>query len=100
MKPKKHPMRGFAIKAAVLICGVLCTLWVPYLILGLWNRVFGGWYSVFYCYAGSKQFIDSYAPRFFVQFYRWFPVPIGILRQNGALGLVIASPVSEEEFLV
>lgn len=99
MKPKKHPMRGFAIKAAVLISGLLFTLWVPYLVLGLWNRIFGGWYSVFYCYAGSTQFIDSYAPRFFVQFYRWFPVPIGVLRHDGSLGLVIASPVSEEEFL-
>lgn len=87
------------LKACVVIVALFSITYVPYLLLGLWNRVFGGWTSVFYCYAGSTQFIDTYAPGFLIRTLRWFPIPIGILHNDGSRGIVIASPVTEEHFL-
>ena len=92
-------LRAFALKAGVLICGVASLTLVPYAILGIWNRLFGGWTSVFYCYAGSTQFVETYAPSFLVRSFRWMPIPIGILRHANTRGIIIASPVSEQQFL-
>lgn len=95
----RRTLQRYALKAAVFLSGLLATFYLPYLILGLWNRCFGGWKSVFYCYAGSSNYIDAYSPGVLTQAYRWFPVPIGILKHDGAYGLVIASSASEEDFL-
>ncbi|MEM9058979.1 MAG: hypothetical protein AAGD13_00830 [Pseudomonadota bacterium] len=92
-------VKGALLKAAVTALGLPCRTYLPYVLLGAWNRTVGGWFSVFYCYAGSRAFIGTYAPKLFVEAFRWFPVPIGVLRHEGKLGLVIASPVLESEFL-
>lgn len=92
-------MRSWGLKTGIVLCAMASLTMVPYVLLGLWNRVFGGWTSVFYCYAGSTQFIDTYAPRFLVRTFRWMPVPIGVLKHEGTRGVVIASPVSEQQFL-
>ena len=92
-------LRAFGLKAAVAVCALTSLTMVPYAILGLWNRLFGGWTSVFYCYAGSTQFIDTYAPGFLIGAFRWMPAPIGILKHEGTRGIVVASPVTEQHFL-
>ena len=66
----QHYARRLAFKAAMLLSGVLATTYLPYLILGLWNRSFGGWKSVFYCYAGSSNYIDAYAPGILTNAFR------------------------------
>ena len=92
-------LRAFGLKAVVTVCALTSLTMVPYAILGLWNRLFGGWTSVFYCYAGSTQFIDTYAPGFLVRAFRWMPAPIGILKHEGTRGIVVASPATEQHFL-
>ncbi len=91
-------MRRVAIKAAVFVLAVLSLTGVTYWAIGVWNRRRGTWASVFYCYAGSTKFIDSYAPPGTVALFRWRPSPIGVLCQDGRLGVVLASPVTEAEF--
>lgn len=92
-------LRMWLLKAGTGISAVLALLWLPYLAIGAWNRLAGGWRSVFFCYAGSRQFIDSYAGFGVERFFLWRPVPIAVLHHNGAWGLVIASPMSEADFL-
>lgn len=91
--------RRLTVKILTVAMAVFCRTYVPFAALGVWNRVFGGWRSVFFCYAGSRNFITSYAPSSLVAMFRWVPSPIAILFHNGARGLVLAAPVSEEEFL-
>lgn len=88
-----------AVKTGVLIFGLLSVTYVTYWLIGLINRRTGAWMSVFYCYAGSRNYIATYAPPGTVAPFRWRPSPIGVLRQGGRLGLVVASPVTEAEFL-
>ncbi len=91
-------MRRAAIKAGVLFFAVLSLTGLTYRVIGIYNRRRGTWASVFYCYAGSTKFIESYAPPGTVAVFRWRPSPIGIMRQDGRWGLVLASPVTEAEF--
>lgn len=79
--------------ALVALSGVL------YFVIGLWNRRKGNWTSVFFCYAGSGKFVTSYAFSGIAQFFRWRPTPIGVMHQNGEWGLVLASSMTEEDFL-
>lgn len=97
--PSLNGLRRFVLKSLVMTAAIACCTYVPYVLIGLWNRSFGGWKSVFFCYAGSKNYTSSYAPRFAVDAFRWRPSPIGILKQDGEMGLVIASPVTEADFL-
>ena len=98
-KPAWSYPRRLTVKILTVAMAIFCRTYVPFAALGVWNRVFGGWRSVFFCYAGSRNFITSYAPSFVVAMFRWVPSPIAILHHNGARGLVMAAPVSEEEFL-
>lgn len=87
------------LKTLVLAFGILSLSGVTYWLIGLWNRRGGTWASIFYCYAGSRNFIASYAPPGTIGFFRWIPSPIAVLRQGGQWGLVLASPLTEAEFL-
>ena len=87
------------IKPVVLLCATACLTYVPYVFLGFWNRVFGGWGTVFYCYAGEARFITAYAPPWAIDIFRWRPSPIGVMQQDGIRGVVLASPLTEAEFL-
>lgn len=76
----------------------LCLTRLPYLALGLWNRTMGGWVMVFYCYPGSVRHARRYSMLGLRHVFRWYPVPIGVLHQNGEWGIVLASSASEDDF--
>lgn len=91
---------GLAIRVAVLVFAVLSLSRLPYAAVGLWSRVTGrGPRSVFYCYAGSRDFVASYGLGRTADLFRWQPSPIGLLWQGGDWGIILASPVTEAEFL-
>ncbi len=92
-------MERLPVKLAVLVAGLLGRIYLPYLVLGLWNRAFGGWRSVFFCYAGRASHRDAYAPGPIAELFRWVPNPIGVLRQGRSRSLVFASPMREADFL-
>lgn len=85
-----------------MIVIILCApsrVYITYFLLGIYNRLFGTFESVFFCYAGSRAYVQTYIPELLVRSFRWFPLPIAILHQSGKRGLVVASPLSESEFL-
>lgn len=86
-------------KLAVLFAGALALSWLLFLALGLWNRLRGGWRSVFFCYPGEASHVQRYAPPLIWRLFRFFPMPIGVLSQAGQRGLVMAAPVTEDEML-
>ncbi len=92
-------MRDALFKAAIVVAGVISQTPLPYLLIGLWNRVFGGWRSVFFCYGGNAEYLERYAPRALIAAFRWRPCPIGVLRQGDGWGLVLAAPMTEADFL-
>lgn len=98
-RPAWTRSRRLLIKLAVSLLAIGSLTYAPFALLGLWNRVFGGWRSIFFCYAGSRNFISSYAGGPLVDQFRWRPSPIGVLSQGGARGLVLAAPVTEADFL-
>jgi hypothetical protein len=98
-RPARQWLMRAILKTAMLAFGVLSLSGVTYWLIGLWNRRRGTWASIFYCYAGSHDFIASYALPGTIGLFRWIPSPIAVLRQGGRLGLVLASPVTEAEFL-
>ena len=98
--PTGRRMSRLAIRLAVLALAVLSLTRIPYLVIGLWSRVSGrGPRSVFFCYAGSREFVASYGLGRTADLFRWQPSPIGILSQGGEWGIVLASPVTERDFL-
>ncbi|MEM6661750.1 MAG: hypothetical protein AAF666_06190 [Pseudomonadota bacterium] len=98
-RPSWGRARRTAIQIPLVIMAIFSRIYVTYALIGLWNRCFGGWRSIFFCYAGSQNFVSHYAPPGTEALIRWVPSPIGFLDHNGARGLVIAAPVSESDFL-
>ena len=92
-------MRDIVLKLGVVLAGLAALSGLLYLVLGVWNRLFGGWRSVFFCYAGNAAYLRRYAPPGTVAAFRWRPSPIGVLRQGDGLGLVLAAPMVEADFL-
>ena len=86
-------------RGAIGLLAIVSLSGLPYLLVGLINRATGRWHGVFYCYAGSPRFIASYAAPGLVRMFRWRPVPIGVMSQDGRLGLVLASPMTEADLL-
>jgi len=87
------------IRCLVALVAGLSLTGLTYRMIGLWNRRYGSWTTVFFCYAGSQKFVDSYGLPGLIEFFRWRPTPIGVMRQNGEWGLVVASAMSERDFL-
>ncbi|MEO1638551.1 MAG: hypothetical protein AAFU41_04815 [Pseudomonadota bacterium] len=85
-------------RVAVFACAVFCLTGVPYRIVGLLNRR-GRLASVFFCYAGSRAFVRSYGLPGIAEMFRWRPSPIGIMRQGDEWGIVMASSMTEADFL-
>ncbi len=92
-------LRNAGVKLVVGLTAVISLTGLTYRVIGLWNRRRGSWTSVFFCYPGSRSFVTSYALPGVERFFRWRPTPIGIMRQNGEWGLVVASSVTEDDFL-
>lgn len=86
-------------KLCTISLGALSLTYLPFLAIGLWNRLFGGWTSVFFCYAGNAAYGRAYAPPIVSNLFRWRPSPIAVLSQGGARGLVVASNMTERDFL-
>lgn len=98
--PLGRRVSGPAIRILVLVLAVLCLTRLPFLVIGLWSRITGrGPRSIFFCYAGSRDFVASYGVGRIAERFRWQASPIGVLRQGGAWGIVLASPVTEADFL-
>lgn len=99
-RPFGRTKSRFAIRVSVLVLAVLCLTRLPYLVVGLWSRITGqGPRSVFFCYAGNRDFVTSYGVGRIAELFLWQASPIGVLRQGGEWGIVLASPVSESDFL-
>ena len=92
-------LRDWGMKVAIALTAIISQTGATYILIGLWNRWRGNWTSVFFCYAGSRNFVSSYALPGIDGFFRWRPAPIGVMRQNGEWGLVVASSMTEEDFL-
>jgi len=92
-------LRDIGLKLAVGLAAVVSFTGLTYWLIGLWNKRRGTWTSVFFCYPGSRSFVTSYSLPGFERIVRWRPTPIGIMRQNGEWGLVVASSVTEDDFL-
>ena len=86
-------------KTLTISLGVLAPTYLPFVLIGIWNRLFGGWQSLFFCYAGNASYGRSYAPPAISILFRWRPSPIAVLSQGGARGLVVASDMTEADFL-
>lgn len=86
-------------KAFFVLSHVLARGRVTYLLLGVLNRFQKNFVSVFYTYAGSEAYIRRYVLSGLVNATRWYPTPIGIMKQGDGWGLVLASPLLEKEFL-
>ena len=89
----------FGRKLIIGLAALVALTGSPYVIIRFLNRQNGRWTSVFFCYAGSGKFVTSYAFPGIAGFFKWRPTPIGVMRQNGELGLVLASAMSEQDFL-
>ena len=85
-RPAWSRPRRVIVKSVTLAMAVLSRTYLPFVILGLWNRTFGGWQSIFFCYAGSRNFIASYAAPTAATLFRWVPSPIGILSPQWSPG--------------
>jgi len=97
--PAWRGARRVLVQTAVILMAVASRTYILFAVLGIWNRLFGGWASLFFCYAGSRNYIASYAPPMAEELLRWAPTPIAVLMQDGQRGLVVGAAVTEAEFL-
>ena len=91
-------LRAHLRRVAIVILSAISRTYVPFLLMGLFNRVFPAFASVFFCYAGSKRYADHYSYPSCRRFLLWFPSMIGVFRQGRRWGLICAAPVTEAEF--
>jgi hypothetical protein len=66
--------------------------------MGVLNRMFPAFASVFFCYAGNVRYATHYSYPSCRRFLLWFPSVIGVFRQGRRWGLICAAPVTEAEF--
>jgi hypothetical protein len=83
----------------VLLTGAIFRTGLPYRLLGLVNRRLPVLQTVFFCYAGSPAYARRYCYRWSEDWLRETPTPIGVYRQGGRWGLVVASPISEAQIV-
>jgi hypothetical protein len=85
-------------RIAIVVLSALSRTWVPFALVGAFNRVFPTFVSVFFCYAGNTRYASHYSYRSCRRFLLWFPSTIGVFRQGKRWGLICAAPVTEDEF--
>lgn len=89
---------GHVRRIAIVVLSAAGRSWLPFILLGLVNRVFPILKSVFFCYAGNAKYASHYSYPSCRGFLLWFPTIIGIFRQGKSWGLICAAPVTEAEF--
>ena len=68
-RPRVHARR-----MGILLLSVVCRTWLPFMALGLLNRVIGRRIqSIFFCYAGSERYAAHYCYRRTGSILRWVP---------------------------
>src|SRR5271163_675201 len=92
-------LRAHLRRVAIVILSAISRTYLPFLLMGLFNRVFPVFASVFFCYAGNKRYATHYSYRSCRRFLLWFPSVIGVFRQGQRWGLICAAPVTEAEFI-
>lgn len=94
-------MKISTIIARTFIAGLsfISRSYVPYIVLGLANRVLPLFESIFICYAGDQRYAKHYTFKWLESFIKWTPTPIGFFKQGNHWGIVFASPMTERDFL-
>src|SRR5439155_12027854 len=69
-------------RVAVLVVSAICRTWIPFVLMGVMNRLFPTFGSVFFCYAGNERYATHYSYPFSRKFLLWFPSIIGVFRQG------------------
>jgi len=100
---RSHSRRSFALgdhlrRIAIVVLSVVCRTYIPLALMGLLNRMFPAFESVFFCYAGNARYASHYSYSSCRRFLLWFPSMIGVFRQGRRWGLICAAPVTEAEF--
>jgi hypothetical protein len=85
-------------RIAIVALSAFSRTWVPFIVLGAFNRVFPTFVSVFFCYAGNERYASHYGYPSCRRFQQWFPTTIGVFRQGKRWGLICAATVTEAEF--
>lgn len=86
-------------KLGALTLALVSLTGLPYRLVGLINKRTGFLQSVFYCYSGDSRYARHYCYLWSERWLKWLPAPISVFRQGGKWGLVLASPVTETDFL-
>lgn len=73
--------------------------YIPYILLGIYNRLFNRFNSIFFFYAPNSQYRKHYPLGNMDFLLRWQPTIVGTFKQGGKYGLVIASPMLESDLL-
>jgi hypothetical protein len=95
---RSSSIRAHIQRITVVVLSALSRTWLPFVLVGAFNRVFPTFVSVFFCYAGNKRYATHYSYPACRRFLLWFPSTIGVFRQGQRWGLICAAPVTEAEF--
>ena len=85
-------------RIVIVVLSAVSRTYAPFVLMGVLNRVFPTFVSVFFCYAGNTRYANHYSYPSCRRFLLWFPSTIGVFRQGTRWGLICAAPVTEAEF--
>jgi hypothetical protein len=92
------PFRAHLRRIAIVVLSAVSRTYLPFVLMGVLNRAFPTFVSVFFCYAGDTRYATHYSYPVCRPFLLWFPSVIGVFRQGRRWGLICAAPVTEAEF--
>lgn len=91
-------LRDHLRRIAIVVLSAISRTYIPFGLMGILNRMFPAFASVFFCYAGNARYASHYSYPSCRRFLLWFPSMIGVFRQGRRWGLICAAPVTEAEF--
>jgi hypothetical protein len=95
---RPHSMGAHLRRIAIVVLSAVSRTYIPFVLLGILNRIFPTLASVFFCYAGNARYAAHYSYPSCRSFLLWFPSTIGVFRQGRRWGLMCATPITEVEF--
>ncbi len=95
---RRVPLGDHLRRIAIVVLSAACRTYLPFVLMGVLNRVFPTFVSIFFCYAGNTRYASHYSYPSCRRFLLWFPSTIGVFRQGRRWGLICAAPVTEAEF--